>query len=66
MGSQIINGNYFVGCDGIKRKKFVSRYVWGVPCGPGYPLIRLQALGAACAEAVNWPVSAPIPNAKLA
>ena len=29
----------------------------GVPFGPGYPLIRLQALGAG-------PVSAVIPNAK--
>ncbi|MDB5004678.1 MAG: hypothetical protein JWQ34_2903 [Mucilaginibacter sp.] len=25
----------------------------GVPCGPGFPFIRLQALGAACPEALE-------------
>jgi len=31
---------------------------YGVPCGPGFTLIRLQALGAG-------PVSVSIPNAKI-
>jgi len=33
--------------------------IGGVACGPGYPLIRLQALRF-------WPVSAAIPNPKKA
>jgi len=26
--------------------KFAPRSFWAYPCGPGYPFIRLQALGA--------------------
>ena len=41
----------------IQTKSFrASARFFGVPCGPGYPFIRLQALGA-------WPVSTAIPYA---
>ncbi|RWY47089.1 hypothetical protein [Mucilaginibacter gilvus] len=34
----------------------MTDYFWDVACGPGFPLIRLQALRF-------WPVPAAIPNA---
>lgn len=46
---------------------FISHFYLSVPAGrsgPRYPLIRLQALGAACPEPVEGPVSAPITNAR--
>jgi hypothetical protein len=36
-----------------------------VETGPGHPLIRLQALSAATAEARARPVSVPVPNAGI-